>query len=440
MTPILHLPSRSYLFSEWIPFRACGLAPGQVVTLELEHVDDVGQRWLASAVLSADADGVVDTADAPSRGGSYLGVSRDGLLWAMAPVVVTDRAAFMAEGRSYMHMVGQPGGDRLHPRQHTLRLLHEGRVLAEQGFAQTRLGPGVRVEELTEGPVRGLAFHPAPAGKPPRGGVLAVTGSGGGVDTGWAPLLASHGIPVLSAATFAWPGRPELMKNIDLAYFEQAALWMRQNFGVEHIAVQGGSRGGELTLVLASYRPDLFCGGVAMVPFHNVVAGFDHLRSVHEGPSWVLDGKPLPYADVHLTMDGPGAVRTPDGIAATPDYLRDAASAEADARCGIPVERCSGPLLLLSGRDDAMWPSAYSADRVIDRLRRHGLAHRAEHLAFENVGHYLVGPGQPTAMCASLYHPLSRKTLACGGQPRATAEAGRLALQRMLDFYAELFA
>ena len=61
-------------------------------------------------------------------------------------------------------------------------------------------------------------------------------------------------------------------------------------------------------------------------------------------------------------------------------------------------------------------------------------------VAFENVGHYLVPPGQPTAMCASLYHPLARKTLACGGQPRATAEAGRVALQRMLDFYAELFA
>ncbi len=190
MSPVLQLQSQSYLFSEWIPFRARVLAPGQVVTLELEHVDDVGQRWLASAVLSADADGVVDTADAPSRGGSYLGVSRDGLLWSMAPVGVTDRAAFMAEGRSDMHMVGQPGRDRLHLRQHTLRLVHEGRVLAEQG----------------------------------------------------------------------------------------------------------GSRGGELTLVLASYRPDLFCGGVAMVPFHNVVAGFDHLHSVHEGPRWVLDGEPLQYA------------------------------------------------------------------------------------------------------------------------------------------------
>jgi pimeloyl-ACP methyl ester carboxylesterase len=270
--------------------------------------------------------------------------------------------------------------------------------------------------------------------------VLSLTGSGGGVDNSWAPLLASHGIPVLSAATFAWPGRPELMQHIDLAYFEQAALWMRQHFGVQRIAVQGGSRGGELTLVLAAYRPDLFCGGVAMVPFHNVVAGFDHLRNVHEQPSWVLNGQPLPYADVHVTLSGPEAVHTPDGIAVTPDYQRDAASAEADARCGIPVERCSGPLLLLSGRDDAMWPSAYGGDRVIDRLRRHGLAHQAEHLAFENVGHYLVPPGQPSAMCASLYHPLAKITLACGGQPRATAEAGRTSLDRMLRFYGELFA
>jgi pimeloyl-ACP methyl ester carboxylesterase len=439
----LHLRPEPYLYSEWVPLRASGLAPGQIVTLELEHIDDVGQRWRATAELSADATGAIDTADAPSRRGSYLGTSRDGLLWSMAPDGVTDfsdRTAFMALGRSYMHMVGQPGGEKLQPRLHTLRVRDGSRVLAEGTFSQTRLGPGVRVEELAEGPVRGLAFHPAPGAVPARGAVLSLTGSGGGVENSWAPLLASHGIPVLSAATFAWPGRPELMQHIDLAYFEQAALWMRQHFGVQRIAVQGGSRGGELTLVLAAYRPDLFCGGVAMVPFHNVVAGFDHLRNVHEQPSWVLNGQPLPYADVRVTLSGPEAVHTPDGIAVAPDYQRDAASAEADARCGIPVERCSGPLLLLSGRDDAMWPSAYGGDRVIDRLRHHGLAHRAEHLAFENVGHYLVTPGQPTTMCASLYHPLAKITLACGGQPRATAEAGRTSLERMLRFYGELFA
>jgi phenylacetate-CoA oxygenase PaaJ subunit len=308
MTVSLHLRPEPYLYSEWVPLRASGLAPGQIVTLELEHIDDVGLRWLSSAELSADADGVVDSDDAPSRRGSYLGTSRDGLLWSMAPDGVTDRSdrtAFMAQGRSYMHMVGQPGGDKLQPRLHTLRVREGSRVLAEGSFSQTRLGPGVRVQELSEGPLRGLAFHPAPGAAPARGAVLSLTGSGGGVENSWAPLLASHGIPVLSAATFAWPGRPELMQHIDLAYFEQAALWMRQHFGVQRIAVQGGSRGGELTLVLAAYRPDLFCGGVAMVPFHNVVAGFDHLRNVHEQPSWVLTGQPLPYADVRLTLTPP---------------------------------------------------------------------------------------------------------------------------------------
>ena len=437
--PRLHLRAEPYLLDEWVPFRVTELAPGQRVTLELEHIDDVGQAWVSSADVCADAQGTVDTADAPSRGGSYTGISRDGLLWSMAPAGVGDRIAFMKQGKSVMHMVGQPGGDRLQPRRHMLRVKHEGRVLAEASFSQTRLGPGVRVQELTEGPVRGLAFHPAP-GQAVHGAVLALTGSGGGVDTGWAPLLASHGIPVLSAATFAWPGRPELMQNIELGYFAQAVQWIRANFGVDRIAVQGGSRGGELTLVLMSYMPELFSGGIAMVPWHNVVAGFDHLRNRHEGPSWVLDGKPLPYADVSLTLKGELAAITPDGLAVTPDYLRDAASAEADARCAIPVERSRGPLLLISGREDAMWPSWYGADRVVDRLRRLGLGHRAEHLALENVGHYMVSPGQPTSMCASLYHPLGQITLACGGQPRATAEAGRVALSRVLRFYRELFS
>ena len=144
--PRLHLRSEPYLSDEWIPFRVTELAPGQHFALHLEHIDDVGQAWVSCAEFCADANGIVDTADAPSRNGSYTGISRDGLLWSMAPAGISDRVAFMKQGKSFMHMVGQPGGDRLQPRQHMLRVKQEGRVLAEACLSQTRLGPGVRVQ------------------------------------------------------------------------------------------------------------------------------------------------------------------------------------------------------------------------------------------------------------------------------------------------------
>lgn len=434
----IDLPHPTYLFDGDVPFRVTGLSPGQRVTLRLEHVDDVGQHWTSNAELSADALGVADSAEAASRRGSYTGVSAAGLLWSMRPEGVTDTLDFVRAGRSPMHMFGQPGGDRLKPRHNTLSAWIDGVEVDRREFDLTRVGPGVQVEMVADGVVHGVAFHAAP-GAPKRGAVLCLTGSGGGVDLGYGPMLASRGFDVLSAAYFAYPGRPDFLRDIELRDLADAAAWMRRRFGVNRVAVQGGSRGGELVLVLLAHFPEVFCGGVAMVPMHNVVAGFDHMRNVHEGASWRLDGQALPYCDVDVHVDGPQAIHSPAGVTVAPHYMRDLTSAAADARCGIPVERMNGRVLLISGREDAMWPSWYGADRVMDRLRAAGMADRGEHLALENVGHFLLAPGHPTTMCATAYHPLARASVACGGQPRATADAGRLIFKRLRQFYGELF-
>jgi len=428
-----------YLLDEIVPFRVSGLTPGQRVVLELEHIDNVQQRWLASADMSGDAQGIADTADAPSRSGSYTGVSQDGLLWSLAPEGVEDAMTFMREARSPMHFGGQPGGERLQPRMYTLRARVDSIEVASASFGLSRIAPDVRVQELNDGPIRGVAFHAAGPG-PRRGAIMTVTGSGGGVDLIHGPMLASRGFDVLALAHFAYPGRPDELTEIELEYFAEAAAWMRQTFGVERIAVQGGSRGGELALVLASYLPEVFCGAVPLSAWHNVVAGWFGARQVHEGPAWMLRGQPLPYCMVRFDMDRAQREAVGGAMAFSPDYLRDAAGDEDDARCAIPVERCSGPLLLISGRDDQVWPAWYGADRVMDRLRAHGRAHLGEHLALENVGHAITLPSLPTSMSWAMYHPLAKMPLLCGGQPQATARGVRQAWSRMLSFYGELFA
>lgn len=434
--------SPTVLLDDVIPFRVRGLEPGSRAGFVLELVDDVGTRWVSSADIGADHEGVADASVSPSRSGSYTGVDGDGLLWSLAPEGVSsdaERAAFMREARHFMHGVGQPGVDRLAPRRFRLSARLPGGKVVETAFEQVRLSSDVRMERISDGHIRGIAFHAA-RNVAPKGAILCLTGSNGGADLAFAPLLASRGFNVLSAAYFAWEGRPDVMRDIDLEYFKLAATWMRDNFAAEQIACQGVSRGGELTLVLLSQFSDVFCGGVALVPMHVVVSGFDHVSGTHGGASWRLAGEPLPHCDVKLAYTGPESISTARGAALEPHYRRDAGlSNAADPRC-IPVERIKGRLLMITGRDDEMWPCSWAGDRVVDRMRAHGRGKHVEHLALENVGHYMLAPRQPTMLCTQMYHPLLRQHLACGGQPRAISHAASMSWARMLRFYGELFA
>jgi hypothetical protein len=73
-------------------------------------------------------------------------------------------------------------------------------------------------------------------------------------------------------------------------------------------------------------------------------------------------------------------------------------AANAHAEAVIPVERINGPVLLISGRNDAMWPSTTMSDMVVHRLREKAFSHPVEHLAYENAGHAVSSPPALPAM------------------------------------------
>ena len=51
-------------------------------------------------------------------------------------------------------------------------------------------------------------------------------------------------------------------------------------------------------------------------------------------------------------------------------------------RATIPVERINGPVLLISGEDDQMWPSRTLAEIAMERLRAHRHPYPDEHIAY----------------------------------------------------------
>jgi dienelactone hydrolase len=118
---------------------------------------------------------------------------------------------------------------------------------------------------------------------------------------------------------------------------------------------------------------------VAGVPSHVVWAGIDQTGGA-VGSSWTVDGRPLAYVPYDMSNGFSGVFNLYN------DSLKSA-SAEAE----IPVEAINGPVLMISGQADSLWPSSEMAGRVEQRLRTHGFRHPVINLAYPDAGHAVFG-------------------------------------------------
>jgi hypothetical protein len=140
-------------------------------------------------------------------------------------------------------------------------------------------------------PVHGTIFVPVSAA--PRAAVLLIGGSGGSEPSYVAEPLASAGIAALSVAYFARPGLPGELRDISLEYFFSALEVLRDQLPPgTPLAVLGMSRGSEAAMLTAIWSGARVHGVLATVP-GNVVAG----SWPPGGSAWLLDGRPLPYAN-----------------------------------------------------------------------------------------------------------------------------------------------
>jgi uncharacterized protein len=229
-------------------------------------------------------------------------------------------------------------------------------------------------------------YYPPPAG---RHDVVLVLGGSEGGTRGSGPTaktLAEHGFGALAIAYFGDKGLPEALENVPLETMEAGVDWLRAQpaVGPRRIPVLGVSKGGEAALLLAAHDPRL-CAVVAGVPSSVVWAGIDmaHPATPVTASSWTLAGKPLafvPYAE--------GPFRGVRDL-----YERSLAKAAPEAV--IPVEKIKGPVLLISGKADQLWPSTPMADAVMARLDAGHFPYEHRHLAYDNAGHASVGPPFP---------------------------------------------
>jgi acetyl esterase/lipase len=249
-------------------------------------------------------------------------------------------------------------------------------------------------------------------------GVLALGGSDGGVPTYFQRLLARERCACLALAYHATPKTQPALVEVPLERLERALRWLRDHPKVAtrdgRVAVVGASKGAELALVLAGAFPDLVGPVVAYTPSSVVWSGIDF--SAAEPPmrsSWSTGGKPLAFVPVPR---GVPPLQSERGLGFVPIYDRGLDGVQPDDAAVIPIERATGPVLLISGGDDRLWPARRMCRMLAVRAQQLGRGHLVRHLDFADAGHALFAVEPETEVKSPL--PVD-----FGGSEAATARA-----------------
>lgn len=421
--PQIRLSSASVMHDEAIDISVTGLEPWQRVTLRL-NTEIRGKPFTSTAHFYADARGKVDVATQAPVGGSYYGVDPMGLFWSMT------------SGQTVADQEASPMPDPWElplPQRYELTAQIDGRQVVASMLERVRAPQGVRARRLEEGRLRGVLF--LPPGDGPHPGMLVVGGSEGGCPTNSAIALASRGYAALALAYFAVPDLPEQLVEIPLEYFGEGLQWLstQPEIDSERIGAMGGSRGGELALLLGSTFSEIRAV-VATVPSHVVWPGCCTDEADMKS-GWTQSGQPLRFMDRSRASEDAEAYWSVRREGFLANFWLRLANPAVELAATIPVERIRGPVLLISGGDDQLWPASYMADLVMQRLEAHAFEHRYIHLRYDDAGHAAANlPYWPTARQVKLGRTLAGKDLILGGTAKALAYSQRDAWQRTLDF------
>ena len=389
-----------------VPIRASSLLPGRVYALQTAVIDAAGRRWTARATYRADAGGVIDIDRDVPLATSFGDLGAGGLfsgMWAEGDV--DQRLRFLTREASSVItsvVLSDSAGTRIDS------------ASVERRF----VGPGVREVTVAEEGLRGHFYLPPNSPAP---GVLVLGGSEGGYVDQVAALLASHGFAALSLAYFGVEGLPVQLGEIPLEYFERALTWLQNQSGVARggVGIVGTSKGAEVALLVASRSPAV----KAVVAYAPSSVAWGCICVDASRASWTANGKAVASVpQVPSVPVSPGAPVRP-----VLNYLNRLQRAPRDA--AIPVEQIQGPLLLVAGSDDELWPSLLMAQRLMARRAALGAHARDRLLTYKGAGH-LIGKGFLPAGSTRI----AGGRIETGGTPVANARAQADSWPKAVDF------
>jgi hypothetical protein len=426
---------------EEVCIRVAGLLPQQQILIRATTLDDLGRRWTSQAIFRADASGTLDLALQKPISGSYGGVSAMGLFWSMRlEAQHSNKQMTFAKKDALPNRVileGVIGG--------VVVASSELRRNFQAGETQTRdlkIGDDSLANGLGTGDtpaIIGKLFIPSGLGPHPV--IVVLSGTGGGFDLDKAAVLSRHGFATLALAYFGIPPLPTWLHRIPLEYFEAALGWLaaQPEIDAQRIGVLGVSRGAELALLLATKFPAIHAVAAYAPSSVAWAAGGRDKVTGEIIPSWTWQALPVPFAPMPLRgFMWRSAI--PVAVLRRPVMFRNLFRAglrnrEAIECASIPVERMRGPVLLISGGDDHLWPAAEMSEAIVARVKKNNFAHSVEHLHYPRAGHMLRYPYLPTTSRESGNAYLRGAKFSFGGTPEADAEAQTDTWRRTIAFF-----
>jgi len=404
--------------------------------------DDNHHTWRSHARFLANESGVIDVTSQESQDGSYRSLSTTGLFWSMR----------LDENRGSSPSIFAKKSAS--PDVVCFEAETDGRIVAMAKLERRFFVLGTRILDLTAGeeiagenglvggipPGGRIARLFTPPGRSPHPVVIVLAGTGGGFDLDKAALLARHGFATLALAYFGIPPLPTWLHRIPLEYFGAALTWLAAQAEIDskRIGVLGVSRGAELALLLAAMFPQIRAA-VAYAPSSVAWAAGGRDKATGEIiPAWTWRGTPVPFAPLPLRgFMWRSAV--PVVLLRRPVIFRNLfrsalRNREEIARAAIPVENIRGPVLLVSGGDDQVWPAAEMAETIVSRLKQRGFTYAVEHLNYPCAGHNLRYPNLPTTSRQSRNRHMGNAKFSYGGTAAADAEAQADSWRRAIAF------
>lgn len=210
--------------------------------------------------------------------------------------------------------------------------------------------------------------------------ILVLGGSDGGL--GYASNLGKHlcaqGYAVLALAYFQKGELPSALTEVPLEYFDVAINWLKNHprIDAKRLGVFGFSKGAEAALLLAS-RNESICAVVAAAPSHVAWEGLNRYKPAGRS-SWSENGSPVCYVpyDRSIKFSSPLAM-----------YRKSLDVTHNLHASRIAVEKINGPVLLLSGARDNLWPSALMAEKIMVKLKERDSSRAHQHICYQDAGH-----------------------------------------------------
>ncbi len=198
--------------------------------------------------------------------------------------------------------------------------------------------------------------------------IVVLGGSGGRRNTVYPELLAEQGFVVMSLSYFNAPGLSDTLDNVPVEVVGNAFDYLQNHPQVDpkRLGILGVSRGSELAFISASVDPRV-TAVVGIVP--SSVAWHGQAGS----NAWTLSGK----AVESLTFQRQSEISFYQRASAALNQV------SAD-KALFSFENINGPILLISAKNDHIWPSKMMANQIVAYLKKRDFKFSVQHLSVED--------------------------------------------------------